>query len=71
MTHYPYEFFVGGRFGSWTVYGQDATGKVGEKPFLGCGPFFRKITAERVAQSLTQFYRTGYDMGIPSVPKAA
>jgi hypothetical protein len=60
MTEYPYPrgvYYVGRRRWGWAVW---ATGSDGlERPV--CGPFFRRITAERVAADLIRETRNAVD----------
>ena len=44
----------------WSIFYIDTFEKVERKV---CGPFWRWHTAERIAQTFTQHYRSGWDMG--------
>lgn len=57
---YPYRFEVEGSFLNWRVVVHDTINKT-KHP--ASGPFLSRRTASRACQSLTQFYRTGWDMG--------
>lgn len=59
---FPREFVVRGAWMCWSVYSRnpvysDATG------LREAGPFWRRISAERVAMLLTQHFRDGWCMG--------
>lgn len=44
----------------WSVFSIDTFEEIERKV---AGPFWRWITAERIAQTITQHYRDGWDMG--------
>lgn len=58
MFEYPVKFIVEGSWLNWSVYSiyPDGIKRVSS------GPYLRKVTASRIADSLTQHYRNGWDM---------
>ncbi len=61
MIDYPVTFFTTerGRWPKWSVASRYPDGIVRRE----VGPFWRRLTAERIKQELVRNYRNGFDMG--------
>lgn len=59
MNDYPVTFFTAGRRFKWFIASRYQDGLVRTE----AGPFWRRLTAERIKQEFVRHYRNGFDMG--------